>query len=110
MAVMMAVVADMEELTGVEARRTHPMSIKGTAATTTRTGSEFGSLGRSAASRRHGFHPSRDEASCGYRGGRLGDRINAVLAAAGHNFGLFLLWLAKLLCAIIRAFAETVPA
>jgi hypothetical protein len=38
------------------------------------------------------------------------DRINAVLAAAGYNFGLLLRWLAELLRAIIRAFAETVPA
>ena len=39
-----------------------------------------------------------------------GDAINAVLAAAGYNFGLLLRWLAELLRAIIRAFAETVPA
>jgi IS5 family transposase len=37
-------------------------------------------------------------------------RINAVLAAASYNFGLLLRWLAELLRAIIRAFAETVPA
>lgn len=42
--------------------------------------------------------------------GRLGDRINAVLAAAGYNFGLLLRWLAELLRVIIRAFFETVPA
>jgi len=35
--------------------------------------------------------------------------INAVLAAAGYNFGLLLRWLAELL-RIIRTFAETVPA
>ena len=38
-----------------------------------------------------------------YLKGRLGDRINAVLAAAGYNFGLLLRWLAELLRAIIRA-------
>src|SRR3954470_17227674 len=43
-----------------------------------------------------------------YLKGRVGDRINAVLAAAGYNFGLLLRWLAELLRAIIRAFAETV--
>jgi IS5 family transposase len=32
--------------------------------------------------------------------GRDGDRINAVLAAAGYNFGLLLRWLA----ALLRAF------
>lgn len=42
--------------------------------------------------------------------GRLGDRINAVLAAAGHNFGLFLRWLAEFLRVTIRSFIETVPA
>ena len=45
-----------------------------------------------------------------YLKGRGGDRINAILAAAGYNFGLLLRWLAALLRAIIRAFAETVPA
>ena len=30
-----------------------------------------------------------------------GDRINAVLAAAGYNFGLLLRWLAELLRALI---------
>jgi IS5 family transposase len=31
-----------------------------------------------------------------------GDAINAVLAAAGYNFGLLVRWLARLLCALIR--------
>jgi hypothetical protein len=31
-----------------------------------------------------------------YLKGRLGDRINAVLAAAGYNFGLLQRWLAEL--------------
>ncbi len=39
--------------------------------------------------------------------GRQGDRINAVLAAAGFNFSLLLRWLAELLRALIRALAET---
>src|SRR5712691_11064627 len=38
-----------------------------------------------------------------YLKGRDGDRINAVLAAAGYNFSLLLRWLARLLCAFIRA-------
>jgi transposase, IS5 family len=45
-----------------------------------------------------------------YLKGRLGDRINAVLAVAGYNFGLLLRWLADLLRVIIRAFVETLPA
>jgi transposase, IS5 family len=38
-----------------------------------------------------------------YLKGRDGDRINAVLAAAGYNFSLLLRWLKRLLCAHIRA-------
>ena len=45
-----------------------------------------------------------------YLAHRNGDLNNAILAAAGYNFGLLLRWLAELLRAIIRAFAETVPA
>jgi transposase, IS5 family len=40
--------------------------------------------------------------------GRQGDRINAVLAAAGYNFGLLLRWLAELLRALIRMLALNV--
>ena len=38
-----------------------------------------------------------------YLKGRNGDRINAVLAAAGYNFGLLLRWLARLLRALVQA-------
>jgi len=38
-----------------------------------------------------------------YLKGRDGDRINAVLAAAGYNFSLLLRWLKRLLRALIRA-------
>jgi hypothetical protein len=41
-----------------------------------------------------------------YLKGRDGDRINAVLAAAGYNFGLLLRWLARL-CALFQALAAT---
>ena len=37
-----------------------------------------------------------------YLKGRDGDRINAVLAAAGYNFRLLLRWLAELLCALLQ--------
>ena len=60
--------------------------------------------------RRHGEAYRRGGMDRNYLKGRLGDRINAVLAAAGYNFGLLLRWLAKLLRVIIRAFIETVPA
>jgi transposase, IS5 family len=36
-----------------------------------------------------------------------GDRINAVLAAAGYNFSLLLRWLAKLLRAVFQELAAT---
>ena len=39
--------------------------------------------------------------------GRDGDRIHAVLAAAGYNFGLLLRWLARLLRALFQALAAT---
>ena len=44
-----------------------------------------------------------------YLKGRDGDRGNAVLAAAGFNFGLLLRWLAELLRTLIRMLAETTP-
>jgi IS5 family transposase len=42
-----------------------------------------------------------------YLKGREGDRINAVLAAAGYNFGLLLRWLAALLRALIVELLRT---
>jgi IS5 family transposase len=42
-----------------------------------------------------------------YLKGRNGDRINAVLAAAGYNFGLLLRWLAELLRDLILALFDT---
>lgn len=41
--------------------------------------------------------------------GSEGDRVNAVLAAAGYNFSLLLRWLATLLRALIRALLRTDP-
>ena len=41
--------------------------------------------------------------------GRDGDRINAVLAAAGYNFTLLLRWLARLLRALFKALVMTSP-
>jgi IS5 family transposase len=37
--------------------------------------------------------------------GREGDRINAVLAAAGYSFSLLLRWFRRLLCALFRILA-----
>jgi IS5 family transposase len=44
-----------------------------------------------------------------YLKGRHGDRINAVLAAAGYNFGLLLRWLERLLRALMRMLAVLAP-
>src|SRR5262252_1227208 len=44
-----------------------------------------------------------------YLTGRDGDRINAVLAAAGYNFGLLLRWLERLLRALMRMLAVLAP-
>jgi transposase, IS5 family len=44
-----------------------------------------------------------------YLKGRDGDRINAVLAAAGYNFGLLLRWLERLLRALITMLASNQP-
>jgi len=41
-----------------------------------------------------------------YLKGREGDRINAVLAAAGYNFSLLLRWLERLLRALIVALTQ----
>ena len=45
-----------------------------------------------------------------YLKGRDGDRINAVLAAAGYNFGLLLRWLTRLLRALVRMLLSAPPA
>jgi IS5 family transposase len=42
--------------------------------------------------------------------GRQGDRINAILAAAGYNFSLLIRWLAGLLCALIELLLGRAPA
>jgi transposase, IS5 family len=42
-----------------------------------------------------------------YLKGSDGDRINAILAAAGYNFGLLLRWLAELLCAFVAVLFGT---
>jgi transposase, IS5 family len=44
-----------------------------------------------------------------YLKGRDGDRVNAVLAAAGYNFGLLLRWLARLLRAWFQALFAALP-
>ena len=117
------VVADMEKLTGVEARRihvdkgyrghNHPHRLRVWISGQVRrvTASIRREMKRRAAVEPViGHVKAEHRMDRNYLKGRVGDRINAVLAAAGYNFGLLLRWLAELLRAIIRAFAETVPA
>jgi len=116
-------VADMEKLTGVEARRihvdkgyrghNHPHRLRVWISGQVRrvTASIRREMKRRAAVEPViGHVKAEHRMDRNYLKGRVGDRINAVLAAAGYNFGLLLRWLAELLRAIIRAFAETVPA
>ncbi|MEY9676873.1 IS5 family transposase [Bradyrhizobium elkanii] len=117
------VVADMEKFTGVEARRihvdkgyrghNHPHRLRVWISGQVRrvTASIRREMKRRAAVEPViGHVKAEHRMDRNYLKGRVGDRINAVLAAAGYNFGLLLRWLAELLRAIIRAFAETVPA
>jgi transposase, IS5 family len=118
------VIAELEALTGVETRRIHVD--KAIAATITKRSSASGSAARCAAS------PPRSAARCAaaprssrslgtskaehrigrnYLKGRGGDRINAVLAAAGYNFSLLLRWLKRLLRALmLMLFTTPAPA
>jgi hypothetical protein len=117
------VIADMEKLTGVEARRihvdkgyrghNHPHRFRVWISGQVRrvTASIRREMKRRAAVEPViGHVKAEHRMDRNYLKGRLGDRINAVLAAAGYNFGLLLRWLAELLRVIIRAFIETVPA
>jgi IS5 family transposase len=117
------VVADIEKLTGVETRRIHvDKGYRGHNHPHRFRVWISGQVRRVTASIRHemkrraavepviGHVKAEHRMHRNYSKGRVGDRINAVLAAAGYNFGLLLRWLAELLRAIIRAFAETVPA
>ena len=49
------------------------------------------------------MHPRRGqlEGCRNYLKGRDGDRINAVLAAAGYNFSLLLRWFEEFLCVLL---------
>ena len=117
------VVADMEKLTGVEARRIHvDKGYRGHNHPHRFRVWISGQVRRVTASIRRemrrrvavepviGHVKAEHRMDRNYLKGRLADRINAVLAAAGYNFGLLLRWLAALLRAIIRAFTATVPA
>jgi IS5 family transposase len=113
------VIADLEKLTGVETRRIHVdkgyrghnhtekfrVWISGQVRRVTkpirremkRRAAVEPVIGHTKAEHRMGRN---------YLKGREGDRINAVLAAAGYNFGLLLRWLARLLRALFQALLQ----
>jgi transposase, IS5 family len=114
------VVADLERLTGVETRRIHVdkgyrghkhphkfrVWISGQVRRVT-------AAIRREMKRRAAVEPvighvkAEHRMDRNYLKGREGDRINAVLAAAGYNFSLLLRWLAAFLRALIAALLNT---
>jgi IS5 family transposase len=114
------VIADLEKLTGVETRRihvdkgyrghSHPHKFRVWISGQVR---RVTAAIRREMKRRAAVEPVIGHVKAEHRmdrnhlKGRQGDRINAVLAAAGFNFSLLLRWLAELLRALIRALAET---
>jgi transposase, IS5 family len=99
-------IADMEKLTGVEARRIHVdngyrghnhphrFPVRNSAQVRRVTASIRREMKRRAAvDPVNGPVEAEHRMDRNYLKGRLGDRINAVLAAAEYNFGLLLRWL-----------------
>ena len=114
-------VADLEKLTGVQARRIHvDKGYRGHNANKLRVWIS-GQVRRTTASLRRemkrraavepviGHIKAEHRMDRNYLKGREGDRINAVLAAAGYNFSLLIRWLAALLRALIAILACAAP-
>jgi IS5 family transposase len=117
------IIADLERLTGVETRRIHvDMGYRGHNHPHRFRVWISGQVRRVTASirremrRRAAVEPVIGHLKAEHRMGRNylkgpeGDRINAVLAAAGYNFSLLLRWLAELLRALILKLVRTNPA
>ena len=117
------IIADLERLTGVETRRIHvDKGYRGHNHPHRFRVWISGQVRRVTASirremrRRAAVEPVIGHLKAEHRMGRNylkgpeGDRINAVLAAAGYNFSLLLRWLAKLLRALILKLVRTNPA
>ena len=112
------VITELEQLTGVETRRIHVdkgyrghnhkekfrVWISGQARRVTRP-IRREMKRRAAVEPVIGHTKAEHRMGRNYLKGRDGDRINAVLAAAGYNFGLLLRWLARLLRALSTAFS-----
>jgi transposase, IS5 family len=109
------VITELEQLTGIETRRIHVdkgyrghnhkekfrVWISGQVQRVTRP-IRREMKRRAAVEPVIGHVKAEHRMSRNYLKGRDGDRINAVLAAAGYNFGLLLRWLASLLRALVR--------
>jgi len=117
------IIADLERLTGVETRRIHvDKGYRGHNHPHRFRVWISGQVRRVTASirremrRRAAVEPVIGHLKAEHRMGRNylkgpeGDRINAVLAAAGYNFSLLLPWLAELLPALILKLVRTNPA
>lgn len=115
------VIAEMEELTGVEVRRAHvdkgyrghgynrfKVWITGQVRRTT-TAIRREMKRRAAIEPVIGHLKAEHRMERNFLKGRDGDQANAVLAAAGYNFGLLLRWLAALLRALFAIFLRAVP-
>jgi len=116
------VIADLERLTGVETRRihvdkgyrghSHPQKFRVWISGQVR---RVTAAIRREMKRRAAVEPvighlkAEHRMHRNYLKGHTGDRINAVLAAAGYNFGLLLRWLAELLRALIQALDYAAP-
>ena len=114
------VVADMEKLTGIEVRRIHvdkgyrghsypdrfrvwiSSQVRRTTAAIRREMKR-----RAAVEPVIGHVKAEHRTDRNYLKGRDGERINAVLAAAGYNFALLIRWLAALLRALFHDLAAT---
>jgi transposase, IS5 family len=115
------VVAEMQELTGVEVRRIHVdkgyrghnhphkfrVWISGQVRRVTKA-IRREMRRRAAVEPVIGHIKAEHRMERNYLKGREGDCANAVLAAAGYNFALLLRWFEALLCALIRALLRAV--
>jgi IS5 family transposase len=116
------VITELEQLTGIETRRIHVdkgyrghnhkekfrVWITGQVRRVTRP-IRREMKRRAAVEPVIGHVKAEHRMSRNYLKGRDGDRINAVLAAAGYNFGLLLRWLARLLRALVRMLLGAPP-
>jgi IS5 family transposase len=116
------VIAELEQLTGVEVRRIHVdkgyrghnhpnrfrVWISGQVRRVTRA-IRREMRRRAAVEPVIGHLKSDHRMNRNYLKGRAGDRANAVLAAAGYNFALLLRWLEELLRALLAVLCRAVP-